>query len=123
MYIPPHSSALLQPLDLGPNLIFKQQYAKLYVPNAADDAKDKRNHQMEAAVGALSVATCLGSIRPAWKKAGLWPVDIEAVKRSKMIRKPLENLPESKKRKRGAAFQRGDVYSMGIEMVNATNGI
>jgi hypothetical protein len=40
-----------------------------------------------------------------------------------MIRKPLQNLPEAKKRKRGAAFQRGDVYTMGNEMVNATNGI
>jgi hypothetical protein len=122
MYIPPHSSALLQPLDLGPNLVFKQHYAKLYLRDPKTDAKDNRNHQMEAAISALSVATCIGTIRPAWKKAGLWPVDIEEVKRSKMLRKPLQNLPEAKKRKRGVAFQRGDVYTMGTQMVNAANG-
>jgi hypothetical protein len=56
---------------------------------------------MEAVISALAVATCIGNIRPAWKKAGLWPVDIEEVKKSKILRKPLQNLPEAKKRKRG----------------------
>jgi hypothetical protein len=73
---------------------------------------------MEAAISALSVAPCIGTIRPAWKKAGLWPVDIEEVRRSKMLRNPLQNLPEAKKRKRGLAFQRGDVYTMGTQMAN-----
>jgi hypothetical protein len=65
MYIPPHSSALQQPHDLGTNLFFKQFYAKFTFPDVNADAKDTRNHQMEAAISALSIATCAGNITPA----------------------------------------------------------
>ena len=77
---------------------------------------------MEAASSALSITTCVGNIRPAWRRAGLWPIDINVVKGSKMIRKPLEHLPAAKKRKRGETFQRGDVHILGSQMVNAANG-
>jgi hypothetical protein len=99
MYIPPHSSALLQPLDLGPNLIFKKYYAKFYVHDETADAKDTRNQQMEAASLALTIATCAGNIKPAWRRAGLWPIDMEEVKGSKMIRKPLQIYLQQKKAK------------------------
>jgi hypothetical protein len=36
--------------------------------------------------------------------------------------KPLETLPKAKKRKRGDNFQRGDVYILGSQMLNAANG-
>jgi hypothetical protein len=61
--IPPHSSALLQPLDLGPNLVLKQQYSKWCQSVESDNAKERKNRQLDAVRTALSQATCMTTVR------------------------------------------------------------
>jgi hypothetical protein len=52
--LPANSTALLQPLDKGPNGKIKQTYYKIHKKNQSLDAKERRNEKMQDARRALS---------------------------------------------------------------------
>lgn len=109
VFLPPHSSALLQPLDLGPNLVLKQQYAKWYQPVGISDSDQRRNDQLEAIRVSLTQATCESVVRWAWQRSGLWPVNFDAISKSKMIKPQQKKIPGGIKRKRGPKLVKGQL--------------
>ena len=116
--IPAHSSTLLQPLDLGPNLILKQQYAKWYRPEGISDADQRRNDQMDAIHLALTQATCESVVRWAWKRCGLWPVRFEEVSRSKLIKAEHEKIPDGFKKPKRKKLEPGQILLGNDEIIN-----
>jgi hypothetical protein len=129
IYIPPHSSALLQPLDLCPNSVFKKEYYKWKPETAGMNRPQQRNAELQAARMALSSALSLGNVAAGWSRAGLISktkdengvvlADVEAVLRSKMIQIPLDPLPPVVgKKKRGPAFDTGGLWVNDENMLN-----
>ncbi len=115
MFIPPHSSHLLQPLDLGPNKTLKDLYSKLYNPKYDDNMNQKRNKSLWALRLAESHAISEYTIIYSWAKAGLWPINPEAVTKRSMV-KPEMNSTISRKRRR--KMERGDVMINGSTIVH-----
>jgi hypothetical protein len=130
LFIPPHSSALLQPLDLNPNGVFKKKYFELesrYLALKPEeeplDAAERRNRRIVTAGRCLSVALSEDHIRTGWERACLWPISKEVILESKMILPYVEGLPPPppgrKTRKRGPTLAPGDILVNGTEIVNA----
>ena len=115
-FIPPHSSALLQPLDLGPNLTLKQIYSKLYLPDINDDSNERRNKSLSALHLAESHAMSKFTIVNSWKRSGLWPVNSSVVTKSCMV-KPERNT--SILSKRGAKMESGSILIDGTTIVQS----
>lgn len=107
LYLPAHSSALLQPLDLGPNLRLKRVYSKTFHPETTDDYQDRRNRQMQALRRAVSEAVCPNVVMTGWERTGLFPVDEKVALRSKMVMPYSQSLPPEKKCKRGPRMDQG----------------
>lgn len=121
LFLPAHSSALIQPLDLGPNLALKQQYSRWYHPVENEDAPDRRNRQMDAVVTAISMATCSAIIKDAWLRTGMWPIRFEAIVNSKMIKPEVQQVPRDLKRKRGPRITGGNILVDGRVIVNSSS--
>ena len=119
--IPPHSSALLQPLDMGPNLVLKQQFSRWYEPESSDRAPERRNRQMEALSKAMSMATCESVICGAWKRTGLWPINFDAVTSSRMIKNEVPAIPAELLHKRGPLMTEGRVFVNGAIVQRSIN--
>lgn len=129
LYIPPHSSALLQPLDLHPNVVFKQEYFK-FKPNCDGLTKpEARNYELQAARLAMSSALSLGSVIRGWARCGLISkykhengttiADLQTILKNKMVEWPYEPLPTViGKRKLGPKFGTGGVWTNNENMVN-----
>lgn len=71
-YIIPHSSHLIQPLDLSPNLRFKVELAKLKKRNREEltkmDSQEYRNEELLLAKRALSIGLSESSILDGWER-------------------------------------------------------
>jgi hypothetical protein len=80
--LPPNSTALLQPLDKGPNAKIKQTYYKIHKKNNKVDAKERRNEKMQDAKRALSDGLTEHMIRVGWEESGLWPINEEVPQRA-----------------------------------------
>jgi hypothetical protein len=115
--LPPNSTAMLQPLDLGPNGVLKQIYYKIHRKDNSLDAKERRNIATEDAHEAISAGMSLHMIRVGWRRTGLWPVDVEVPLKSKMAVASHKALPAEKKRKRGKAFGESGVLYRGRDIV------
>jgi len=128
-FIPPHSSALLQPLDLFPNMEFKRVYYKEHNMESNIDAQNRRNMELQDAKQALSHALSEYSVNLGWRRTGLVSQEISAsgiplgninvIKGSEMIKKNYEPLPAvTGKRKRGSKLSDGAILIGGENIVN-----
>lgn len=120
--LPPHSSALLQPLDLQPNGVFKQKYyqeLRISTPKGPETALERRNRELQVASNALSVALADLTVQIAWRRTGLHPVDVGVPLRSNMVNPFYYKAPDPNKRKRKQKFGSGAILVNGNEMVNA----
>jgi hypothetical protein len=115
LYIPPHSSALLQLLDLGPNLTLKQVYSKIYRSEKDENMEKRRNRSLYALHLAETMALTEYTIINSWLRAGLWPINSKVVTKSCMV-KPEPNF--NILGKRGPKLSRGDVLIDGTTIVH-----
>lgn len=113
-FIPPHASAILQPLDLGPNLALKQIYSKVYLPIIGDDAAKRRNDSLYALWMAESSALSAFTITQSWARSGLWPINPAAATRSCMVKPELN---DTELGKRGPKCEPGEVLINGHTLV------
>ena len=81
----PHSSAILQPLDVVVHGVFKQKLSKLFKYQEGESARARRNRWCISSILALSFALCLLHVLSAWKKSGLYPFDPSIPLKSGMI--------------------------------------
>jgi hypothetical protein len=107
IFIPAHSSHLLQPMDKSVNSVFKSTLAKKYTVDPNDNVPDRREKLLLAVTEALPWAMNKDNIKIGWRKAGLVPFDSTTHDNSPMVTH--EALPPNsdenrRKRKRGPAF-------------------
>ncbi len=128
-YLVPHSSHLLQPLDLSPNLRFKVELGKLKKRQRAKLNKmplqEFRNAELLLSLRALSIGLSRASILDGWERTGLWIGDKtggafkeRVTKNSLIIPKApeLEEIPVGKKRRKNTNIKinNGNVYNDGV---------
>lgn len=128
-YLVPHSSHLLQPLDLSPNLRFKVELGKLKKRQRAKLNKmplqEFRNAELLLSLRALSIGLSRASILDGWERTGLWIGDKtggafkeRVTKNSLIIPKApeLEEIPVGKKRRKNTNIKinHGNVYNDGV---------
>jgi hypothetical protein len=104
--LPAHSSALLQPLDLQPNGVFKQQYYKQHEPRDEETAGELRKRVLCDTLRALSVVLSMHVILTGWERTGLITGDPEQVLKSTMVQQPRVQANPTKKRKRAHPLSR-----------------
>jgi len=99
--IPPHSSHILQPMDLSVNGIFKQHLGKMLKINKGDSKPDRRNKILEASDRALSIALSRHYLLIGWERSGIHPFKKNKHDGSPYVRDlPQEDEITPKKRKR-----------------------
>lgn len=128
-YLVPHSSHLLQPLDLSPNLRFKVELGKLKKRQRAKLNKmplqEFRNAELLLSLRALSIGLSRASILDGWERTGLWIGDKtggafkERVTKNSLIipkAQELEEIPVGKKRRKNSNIKinNGNVYNDGV---------
>eukprot|EP01039_Chlorochromonas_danica_P008875 gene8875-9788_t len=113
LFIPAHSSHLLQPLDLGVNLHFKQLYysqkSKEDNQSQNEDAGTRRDHNLQILADCLRTADSPLPIKTSWERTGLWPINRDVPLRSASVLREFEAILEAVKRKRGQAFGQGRI--------------
>lgn len=106
IFIPAHTSHLLQPLDRCPNNEFKKLLKKNFVYKSKEDTSEKRIRILDAAIPSYQTALSGHYARAGWREAGLEPLNISKVifQGSVDINAPINYAPPEKKRKRGPRF-------------------
>lgn len=117
-FLPPHSSALLQPLDLNTNGILKNLLSKLFEPIRGEGATDRRNRLLSETYLALTSACCELHIRTGWRKSGLYPFDAQKPLTSPMVSENAMPAPAPKpaKGKKRVAMHSGIIISNGLPL-------
>ena len=116
LFIPPHSSHLLQPLDRCPNGEFKIFLAKTFKPKDHESANEKRNRVLRAAIPAYKTALSSYYVLAGWAETGLEPYMPSRVLMSgKVLDIPAisETNPEEPQKKRGKRFD-SKILSNGV---------
>lgn len=116
VFLPAHSSAILQPLDLNTNGVLKSLLSELFLPRVHESATDRRNRQLLDVSLALSAACCRLHILTSWRKSGLHPFDPQKPLGSPML---VENsmakpAPKPEKGKKRVAMHSGTIISDGV---------
>ena len=83
---PAHSSALLQPLDLGPNGALKQHLTTHFKPIEGENMADYRNRLLHCVKRGLTVALSEHVCRLDWERTGISPFKPEIPLGSAMVR-------------------------------------
>lgn len=71
----PHSSAIMQPLDLGVNGEFKQVLCSLFTPHIGEPLPEKRNRLLLASRSAIKKALNELTITKGFERSGIWPIN------------------------------------------------
>jgi hypothetical protein len=111
LLLPPHSSAMLQPLDLTVNGVFKQALTKRFKHLEKEDAQTRRVRMVRAISDSLSIAQARAHITDGWRRAGLLPIDVNIPLSSGMLRvepKP-DPAPKPAGQKRGLKCDAGRI--------------
>ena len=119
LVLPPHSSALLQPLDLSLNGEFKRVFSEYIDLTNYISKAEKRQKVMETALLSLTKVNnnMMCTILDGWRKTGLMPMNIHSVLSSTMVRDiPKLNIEYGQRipRRRGLKFVGGTVIYDGI---------
>jgi hypothetical protein len=83
--LPPHSSAILQPLDLSVNGELKKVFSKRHEPCNDDNAHAARLKVLEATRLALSRVLNLDTITIGFRRTGLWPINAALITENAMV--------------------------------------
>ncbi|KAL8284992.1 hypothetical protein RB600_009431 [Gaeumannomyces tritici] len=75
-YLPPHSSHVTQPLDVGVFSPLKSNYRRQTRPFASFDtsASEQKKRFLQAYATASAEAICPRNIKAGFRKAGIWPI-------------------------------------------------
>lgn len=73
VFLPAHSSTILQPLDLNVLAILKQVLSTLFDPIPGESLTDRRNRLLTETHLGLSAALCEYHIKVSWQRSGLFP--------------------------------------------------
>ncbi len=79
LLIPPHTSHVIQPLDLCPNIMYKRLLWKGYDSHIQDYAIERRNRVLLASIPALQTSLSPSYRNSRWKATGLYPFNPERV--------------------------------------------
>ena len=106
-YLPPHSSAILQPLDLNVNGDFKMKLAKIFNVKTKESLPAKRIRLLIATAKVLTASLSEYSISIGWERSGLYPFSPNKALMSGMILEDSssdDEVDEEPSRKRGPKF-------------------
>jgi hypothetical protein len=102
LIIPPHSSALTQPLEVSVNGELKRLLSERFVDIPEESLTDRRNRLLQILHRCLSRAQCADIILNGFERTGLWPFNPQVVYNSAMVLnsvKPKPSVEAGKKRK------------------------
>lgn len=114
-YLPPHSSAILQPLDLNVNGDFKQKLSKIFNVKMNESLPAKRIRLLIATAKVLTASLSEYSISIGWERSGLFPFSPNKALMSGMILEDSSSEDEAVQeppRKRGQKFH-GKIFHAG----------
>jgi hypothetical protein len=119
LFIPPHTSHVVQPLDLCPNVMYKRLLTKRYKPRKSDSTNARRNLIMMASISSLQTALSPAYCESAWEKSGLYPFNPEIVLEGGLVPKTInDEIPaEPAKKKRKPVKFAGGIVSNGEKVV------
>lgn len=101
LFIPPHTSHFLQPLDVAVNGIFKIQLGKVFKSKRGQSAGERRNRILISTWRALSIALSWHYILCGFENSGIYPTNKSVVENSPYIQeKQASEEPNPKKRKK-----------------------
>jgi hypothetical protein len=96
IYLRPHTSHILQPLDLAPFSVIKSTYRNEIrnLASIADDVTVKKQHFIEYYHAARDVGLTERVIRAGWRATGLCPFNVELVLGSSQVLRLQPSTPE-----------------------------
>jgi hypothetical protein len=111
LFIPPHTSHVVQPLDKCPNLMYKKLLGKAYIPHPDDCANIRRNRVLLASIPTLQTALSAAYRDSGWRATGLYPFHPERILDGPLVARTINDdkpiLEETPKKKR-IRFQEGN---------------
>jgi len=118
VFLPPHSSAILQPLDLNPNGVLKQILSDLFEPVRGESQPDRRNRLLNQTHLGLSGALSKYHIVTGWKRTGLWPYNPSVPLGSNMLTSTplLQPAPKPQRGKKRISMHSGVIISNGLPL-------
>ena len=116
----PHSSALMQPLDLNPNGVLKHFINEHFDCSKEESTSEFRKRLLHTVKDGLSIALASFNIKVGWERSGLWPIDRNIPLGSNMVRDKSAgaSIAVSKKRKRGTKIDEGRIVDKGEVMLS-----
>lgn len=119
LFIPPHTSHVIQPLDLCPNGTFKQQLNQHFKGIKGEPCDLRRNRILLASIISLETALSASYRVTAWRKSGLFPFAPEKILQDGKVAKQLndENHFQPRPRKRKMVKFNGGVATKGEKVV------
>jgi hypothetical protein len=103
LFIPPHTSHVIQPLDKCPNLMYKKLLSRSYEPHSDDSTNVRRNRVLLASIEALQTSLSPHYRSSGWRATGLFPMNRERILEGEFIPKDINDekpiLTNPKKRK------------------------
>lgn len=104
LFLPPHTSHLIQPLDKTPNYMFKRLLTDNFVGDLNETSHERRINVLRTAKNCIYTALSPLYNLKGWKHAGLEPYDPERILLSGLVQHPKlethENVENAPKKKR-----------------------
>jgi hypothetical protein len=119
LFIPPHTSHVVQPLDLCPNMIYKRLLTNRYKPLKGENTNARRNRVLKASITALQTALSPYYSESGWEKSGLYPFNPERVLEGGLVPRTIndESPAEPAKKKKKPVKFAGGIVSNGEKVV------
>jgi hypothetical protein len=103
LFIPAHTSHVVQPLDKCPNVMYKRLLHNGYEPHPDDTANIRRNRVLLASIPALQTALSPSYRDSGWRATGLYPYHRERILEGELVPRAITDekpiLPDQPKQK------------------------